>query len=116
MGPEGESKAGPHLPPFPAPARPAPLPPGELREVGWGTMGGNAGGSPSPSPASPGTSARRDRLLFPPLTVFLGYEMPPPATPATGPAASPSGELDGFTNPHSPEGRAGGKLAACPKA
>lgn len=49
-------------------------------------------------------------MLFPPLTVFLGHKMPPPATSATGPAASPSEELDGFTNPHSPEGKAGGKL------
>lgn len=73
-------------------------------------MGGNAGGSPSPSAASPGTSARRDRLLFPPLTVFLGHEMPPPAAPATGPAASPSEELVSFTNSHSPEGRA---VASC---
>lgn len=60
---------------------------------------------PDQAPQPGGTAC-----YFLPLTVFLGHKMPPPATSATGPAASPSEELDGFTNPHSPEGKAGGKL------
>ena len=106
-----QSKARHPLPPFLAPSppsTPAPLPPGEFQEEGWQQwkeMQKEALAPPLPAQAP---LATKDCLLFPPLNVFLGHEMPPPATPAVDPG-SPSDGLGGFTSPKALEGRAAGR-------
>lgn len=95
----------PPWPPFLAPGRPA-LRPRRIPGSGAGTMAGNAAGSAGPTPASPGTSggretwARRDRLLFPPLTSCwtLKCSHLPPLSQALAPVLWRSWVA--FTSPH----------------